>query len=227
MLNYFLRPGPLLQSLNEHMWHNAEKSCTWYHNEGEEAQDFFRHFYVVNPKKMNKPSGEYEDFAGTFTSLFDPSSERFQVSAYIHCLKNYRFVSLGCNGQKHRGPTVFAMILAYAGCDPKKMADFVNQVWGLNGVREESRLNLVRRAYEMGRQEVVKSDELAKLFSREYPDPQSMDAIRNGPILCQLFRRQGEENVTFASLCGAGLSSLKIDRAYRPWLQYEDYLRKR
>jgi hypothetical protein len=73
---------------------------------------------------------------------------------------------MGCDGQKHRGPGVFAALLAYSGCMPDHAAAIAYQVWGLNGVPWQTRQAIAEAAAARAQAEPAQSARLRELFSR-------------------------------------------------------------
>ncbi len=113
--------------------------CTWYYNEGNtEAEQNFS--WKSLPKPDNKSKTE-DIYTQTFLK---------HITGMAQCLREHHYVALGCNGMRHRGPTIFGMLLAFGGCSAKNANAIVNQVWGLNGVPFEARLKMIQRAEEMG-----------------------------------------------------------------------------
>lgn len=122
-----------------------ERSCTWYVNKGNaEAEQRFRQIYLPNPTSLS-PEEAAEQFGQLLAPAFADGSESFWW-----CLEEKGFLAVGCNGQMHRGPTAFGMVLAALGCSAEHAAEIVNRVWGLNGVPPATRLAAIRQAGELG-----------------------------------------------------------------------------
>lgn len=121
------------------------KYCTWYLNEGNsEAEKVFEHEYLTNPRDLSVKSGPVE---------YHQKLQRYFADGpgtLVSCAVDHSYLALGCNGMKHRGPTVFAMLLAFSGCQPKNAAAIANTLWGLNGVPEEVRLAIAEEGAKMG-----------------------------------------------------------------------------
>lgn len=136
----------------------AQGYCTWYVNRGNpSAQKAFNWRYVEKPKSA-KVIGQYmerlaPELASSETSL-------------LECAAEHGYVAMGCNGMKHRGPTFFGMLLAYSGCSAESSARIVNTVWGLNGVKPEVRLAIIREAREFGLAHPDQSSKLRQLLSK-------------------------------------------------------------
>jgi hypothetical protein len=136
--------------------------CTWYINKGNrEAERMFDHHYVPNPKGLDERTGP-----PAFMSELETSFER-DATSFVACAEKYGYIAEGCNGQRHRGPTLFGMILAYSGCTPEHSAEIANAIWGLNDVAPEVRLAIIRAAYELGRENADASAALAAAFRGE------------------------------------------------------------
>jgi hypothetical protein len=135
-----------------------EKSCTWYLNDGNGgAAQSFHHRYVPNPNfKGPEIAEEYEK---TLSDVFfnDPVS-------FMSCAAKHGYIALGCDGQKHRGPSVFAMLLSYAGCSPKNATAIANKVWGTNFVRVETREAIASKGKILGDQNPVLREQLQILM---------------------------------------------------------------
>lgn len=123
----------------------SDKYCTWYFNEGDsEAEAWFSHYYLPNPKGLTTTTGPkiYND---TIKDIFANT-----LPSFLSCAQNHKYIAMGCNGQKHRGPTVFGMMLAFSGCSPQNAATIVNNIWGLNGVKPEVRLSIINEGKKLG-----------------------------------------------------------------------------
>ncbi|HAR43332.1 MAG TPA: hypothetical protein DCS07_12000 [Bdellovibrionales bacterium] len=124
-----------------------EKFCTWYLNSGnEEAEKLFHHIYLDSPLQMT-PAGAAAKYRELLESFFTGSQSG---ANFISCLENQKYLAFGCNGQSHRGPAVFGMLLTFSGCSPESAEQIVNQLWGLNGVDVKVRLAILNEAFELG-----------------------------------------------------------------------------
>ncbi|MGE3973250.1 MAG: hypothetical protein AB7F59_01855 [Bdellovibrionales bacterium] len=133
----------------------SQNYCTWYYNKGnDEAEEDFTHIYLTNPKDLTTTSGPRE----YGTKLKDQFANA--RTSYLSCLADHKYIAFGCNGMKHRGPSVFAMILAYSGCSPTRAAKIVNVVWGLNGVDEPVRLSIATEGKKLGDANPVQRQQL-------------------------------------------------------------------
>lgn len=127
---------------------SAENYCTWYFNEGNEnATVKFNHFYVENPKNLTVTSGPAE-----YRQILQDQFAKSSIS-FLSCIEQHKYLAMGCNGQMHRGPTVFGMLLSFSGCSATQSAKIVNSLWGLNGVKAEVRLAIIEEGYKLGNED--------------------------------------------------------------------------
>lgn len=123
----------------------SDKFCTWYYNDGnEKAEAWFNWNYVSNPMWMSPSTG-----AKKFSSALKNEFSKDETS-FLSCAQNHKYIAMGCNGQKHRGPSVFGMMLAYSGCSVNNAATIVNTIWGLNGVGKDTRLAIINEGKKFG-----------------------------------------------------------------------------
>ncbi|MES2854890.1 MAG: hypothetical protein V4692_03450 [Bdellovibrionota bacterium] len=133
---------------------DREKSCTWYMNDGNrEAIKAFNQRFVERPTSNIEKS--VEEYERVLQSSFDKDAVNM-----VSCAEENQYVALGCDGMRHRGPSVFAMVLAFAGCDPTRSVQIANSIWGTNGIPTATRVALAQRAYELGSE---RSDSRARL----------------------------------------------------------------
>lgn len=119
--------------------------CTWYLNVlNPFAQYSFEHYYMPDPRNLT-PAEAAETYMRSLSGAFFQNQVNF-----LGCLREYGYVALGCNSMRHRGPTVFGMLLAFSGCSPGFASEIANRVWGLNGVDPEVRLAAIKAAHEYG-----------------------------------------------------------------------------
>jgi len=133
--------------------------CTWYFNKGnQKAKNSFVHRYVKNPKSL-KPQTAAKKYMERLENIFfnDPVN-------FLQCAETYGYIGSGCNGQKHRGPTVFGMLLSFTGCTPENASEIVNTIWGLNGIKKNIRLSIIKAAHEFGKIHKNERDHLQNLF---------------------------------------------------------------
>lgn len=123
-----------------------EKYCTFYLNKGEEdKEETFNHHYLSAPYLKFKHRKIKRQYTEALRPVFEENATNF-----ISCAKDHGYIAMGCNGQKHRGPTAVAMLLAYAGCSPNNSVNIVNSIWGKNMVRFATRWKLANMAYNWG-----------------------------------------------------------------------------
>lgn len=122
----------------------SDKFCTWYFNDGNPtAARAFNWHFVPRPtgSDYNKTGDTYMKALGT---QFDQAS-----TSFASCAVNSGYLAMGCDGMKHRGPSVFAMFLAYAGCTADHAATIATNIWGNNGITTEMRKALAQRAADV------------------------------------------------------------------------------
>jgi len=145
--------------------------CTWYVNRGNvEAERSFWQIYLPSPSSLSA-----EEAAGQYGELFGPAFAEGTGSIWW-CLEEKGFLAVGCNGQLHRGPTVFGMVLAALGCSPEHAAEIVNRIWGLNGVPPDVRLAAIRRGYDLGSSRPELRSEIQKRLTD--PHLEDKDEVR-------------------------------------------------
>jgi hypothetical protein len=122
-----------VQSLAKQYNVTDNKSCTWYLNQGNpDASVAFNHYNMPAPYFANPSIAlKYEKILKT---VFDQAPNNM-----LECARKYHYVAMGCDGQMHRGPSVFAMYLSYAGCSAQHSMEIANKVWGANFVPKETR----------------------------------------------------------------------------------------
>jgi hypothetical protein len=138
-----------------------EGSCTWYlADSNQESAQRFNHVPLPTPYWFAGTNGS---FARTFDRKLRDEFSRNDVN-FVNCARRHGYIGLGCNAQKHRGPSVFAMLLAYAGCSPESAVEIANSLWGSNGVRVGTRLAIARAGAARAAAEPRSSRELRNLF---------------------------------------------------------------
>ena len=160
----------LAKKYSDHMTQD-KRYCTWYlnHPKGTSPQEdesrikasqSFNFFDLKkNPMSMTEKEAVAE-FMNVLEKTFDSNS-----TSFLSCATEQHYIALGCNGMRHRGPTVFGMLLAFSGCSPKNALEISNQIWGLNGVKRKVRLAVIEKAYELGASHRSSREKLAQLFS--------------------------------------------------------------
>ena len=124
---------------------------TWYlSDEYVSSMERFNDFPLPSPRKGDFDPADRPElvntFDRTFASMLDPSSNH----SILVGLESHSYFALGCDSQKHRGPTVFGMVLAASGCTAEQSAAIVNAIWQLNGVPKDLRLEIIARAAKIG-----------------------------------------------------------------------------
>ncbi len=140
-----------VQSLAKQYGVTDNKSCTWYFNTGnDDAKAAFN--YRPLPRPWLRSPSIAKEFATRLDGVFDRSPQNF-----LKCARDENFIAMGCDGQKHRGPSVFAALLAYAGCTPDHAMQIANKVWGQNMVSKATRQAIA----EIGAQAAAENPEAA------------------------------------------------------------------
>lgn len=136
-----------------------DRYCTWYFNDGNtDAKRSFVWKYVSKP--VTDPQQIVEEYESVLGSSFDQESTNF-----VQCAENFNYIAMGCDGMMHRGPTVFAMLLAFTGCTPEHSTEIADKLWGLNGVPLETRLAVAKKGFEIGNAHSESRAKLVQLFS--------------------------------------------------------------
>jgi hypothetical protein len=140
-----------------------KKYCTFYVNEGnDEASVVFDWEYLPKPSGLS--TWAYELMTGLTAAEGYHRYYAVHVPRMIACAEDAGYVALGCDGMRHRGPTVFAALLSFSGCPAEQTARTVNAIWGLNGVLAASRLAMIQDAYDQGQADPLLSSRLRALF---------------------------------------------------------------
>jgi len=127
---------------------DQNKYCTWYFATGNETalSNFISH-PIQTPFSISVKKSAQIFMNAIGTSFFKDGNLSF-----MNCAQDQHYIAMGCTEQKHRGPTVFGMLLSFAGCAPTDAATIVNTVWGLNGLNPDVRNEAIKAAYEYGNQ---------------------------------------------------------------------------
>ncbi len=137
----------------------SEGYCTWYMNDSDpEAARTFLHSPLPAPASI--VSWRLRD---QFIAVLE-EGVRHHPRGFISCLARRKYMALGCDQMKHRGPTAFAMILAFSGCKAGNASRIANSYWGLNWVPSWVRRGIVDEAYERGAELPRERARLQKLF---------------------------------------------------------------
>ncbi len=137
---------------------------TWYFSrQRRSAAARFNHFVLHSPK-----AGKFvADGREALVDEFDASFSRMVLEgphSIPEIAKNSGYLAVGCDSQKHRGPTVFGMLLAFSGCTPEQSATIVNTVWSLNKVPADLRLEIIQRAFDLG----VKNPDVREVLQQAF-----------------------------------------------------------
>jgi hypothetical protein len=140
---------PTVQKLAQDLAHvpvAGVKSCTWYLNEGNDAaSEAYNHIYLPRPY----PWSGKNSMAKTYGERFGPAIAGNDVDL-LGCAQDYGYVAFGCDGEKHRGPSAFAMLLSYTGCSAENANKIANQIWGLNTVPSATRKAIAQKGADLG-----------------------------------------------------------------------------
>lgn len=121
-----------------------EKSCTWYfHEKNEDAAREFNHQYLPSP--VLKSSSLAKEYAKKGVPLILEGDVSF-----MSCAEDHNYLAMGCHGMRHRGPSMFAMFLAFSGCSAKNATKIANEVWGNNFVFTSTRQAIAKKGWEHG-----------------------------------------------------------------------------
>jgi hypothetical protein len=77
---------------------------------------------------------------------------RDQLPEMVAVAEKYHYLAFGCDGNKHRGPSVFAMFLCLAGVDPNTATKAANHFFGSNFVMFWVRRRIARLGWDLGNQ---------------------------------------------------------------------------
>lgn len=125
----------------------SRKHCTWYLNKGnKEAEQVFFHEY------MRGPYWAWVDWLFEITGVVSSYEKRLAKhwEPMVKCAEDYGYVAMGCDGHRHRGPSVFASFLSLSGCDPDTSTDIANYLWKLNGVPDFARERIAKIGFDLG-----------------------------------------------------------------------------
>jgi hypothetical protein len=161
---------------SEHGAGKADRLCTWYVNRGmTEAEQLFHHSYLSHPtsQPLSAAIAEYSSF---LKSAIAPGRD-----GLLECLADTGYVAVGCNGQLHRGPTVFGMVLAYAGCTPAHALEIVNRIWGANGIPPGTRREIFRASHTLGAEQPAARERILRRLLEAPAGAEHAPATRPAP----------------------------------------------
>jgi hypothetical protein len=134
--------------------------CTWYvGNKNAHAAQSFNFYPIPGFFELDIHTAAPTFMKALGDSFFDAPNN------FLSCAQNHGYLAMGCEEMKHRGPTVFGMVLAASGCTPVHAATIANQVWGLNGVDPAIRLSVIQAAYDYAQNNPAEQDKLAELLT--------------------------------------------------------------
>lgn len=138
---------------------SQDKSCVFYFNNGnDQAAAVFNHQYVTSP--ILKGTGVASKYEEVIAPLLDQTA-----TSMLGCAEKENFIAMGCDGMRHRGPSVFAMFLAYSGCTPEHATEIVNAVWGTNHVPTKTRTAIAQKGWESGNRNPAGRARLQRLMT--------------------------------------------------------------
>jgi hypothetical protein len=118
---------------------------TWYFNSGD------MDFDTIDAKKIfHWWPVKHNPIWNWSPKPFEPI--RDQLAWMISTAEEHGYLAMGCDGNKHRGPSVFAMFLSLAGYEPKIATDIANHFFGSNFVMHWVRARIARLGWELGNQ---------------------------------------------------------------------------
>jgi hypothetical protein len=164
----------LIKKLAKTISPQSEKSkyCTWFLNKPKKVSpdvetalknDFIWKQIKSNPAKFGV--SEKTRLADEFTTAVE-SSFTDNTPSFLSCAKEAKYLAMGCNGMKHRGPSVLGMVLAYSGCSTESALRIVNSIWGQNGVEDEVRRTIIEKGYQLGNKHPESRKELELLLTK-------------------------------------------------------------
>ena len=141
--------------------------------------------YADYQKEVKNSLADYakiDSLIGTTPKLVqDPSSTdpKKKIPNMLWCMQHFHYVGMGCDSMKHRGPTVFGILLVKSGCTPEQAFNIVHDVWGDNDVAEQRKLILEdakkRRDTAIQKGDRTQMEQLQAFFSA--PKPQGPHGV--------------------------------------------------
>jgi hypothetical protein len=148
-----------VQALAKHFGVQDGKSCTWYYNTGNDNASVAFNFLPL-PRPWLRSSSIAKEYAVKLDGAFDRSPRNM-----LKCAREENFVAMGCDGMKHRGPSVFAALLSYAGCTPEHSMQIANKIWGTNFVAKSTRKAIAAVGEKAARENPAGSAEFRKMMT--------------------------------------------------------------
>lgn len=138
----------------------SKKHCTWYLNQGNKlAEQIFHHEYMRGPYWGWLP-WEHKKVVKSYSERMEKHWEPM-----VQCAVEQNYLAMGCDGHKHRGPSVFAAFLSLAGCNPKTATKIANDIWALNGVPNRTRKAIAELGWNLGNQKPELRAQLQKVMT--------------------------------------------------------------
>ena len=124
---------------------SSDKYCTWFlGDQGTDRDIFFRAHHIEDNHSLNDPWIKDQYFS-QLKSSFGSGPESF-----LYCAEKKHYIGIGCDQMHNRGPTTFAMLLAFAGCTPKHAWKITFDQWGAWSLFPFVRYQLIQKAYGLG-----------------------------------------------------------------------------
>ncbi|MEO5969156.1 MAG: hypothetical protein ABIQ95_04450 [Bdellovibrionia bacterium] len=138
---------------------------TWYlHHKNEEIKKMVNWAPLYkNPTNSNEEQAYFEFRLALKSQFFN--SDNNPRNNFLSSLEKSKYLAIGCQGMHHRGPSAFAMILAFSGCTPTHSVEIVDRLWGLNGVKYEVRASIAEAGFDLGEIYGEERKKFQKLFS--------------------------------------------------------------
>jgi hypothetical protein len=153
-----------------------QHSCTFYFNDGNDAAQVAFNWYDLPKPIGDDYAGMTSEYAKDLANIFDTANP-----SILSCAAGAQYVAMGCDGMKHRGPTVFASTLAYSGCSPEHATSIVNAIWGKNGIDPQMRISITTWAKSVAANHPAQAGQLQKLFLAHSDTPSSSNPAPSQP----------------------------------------------
>lgn len=146
-------------NLIEEPFHDG-KFNTWYFNSGDrdgdrlDAKALFHYFPVEDNPIYSWGRGPFRPIVAQFPLM-------------IETAEKYGYLAFGCDGNKHRGPTVFAAFLCLAGASPKEATRMANEIFGSNFVLPFVRRRIAKLGWVLGNEQPELRLRLRRLMGLE------------------------------------------------------------
>lgn len=120
----------------------ADKFATWYYNN-------------ANPEAAEAFHGECNIPDNPITYHRTDQFQKIAVPTLGHMVNDaeeWSYLAFGCDGNKHRGPSIFAMWLCLEGTSPKEATKIANELFGKNWVLPFVRQRIAKLGWDYGNQ---------------------------------------------------------------------------